>query len=109
MQDALEVLKQVLPVYLLIIAGALLRLAGVTRREHDDGILHLVFHVMYPCFILDKILGSDSVRDPGAVAWGIGMGMLFTLTGFAMAWLGARLLGYERGNGKRTFTVATGV
>jgi len=108
-QGAVEVLKQVLPVYLLLVAGAALRRGGVTRREHDEGVLHLVFHVMYPCFILDKILGSESVRDPGAVVWGIGVGMLFALVGFGMAWLGASLLGYERGNGKRTFTVATGV
>lgn len=108
-EGAGEILKQVLPVYLLLIAGAVLRRTGVTRREHDDGILHLVFHVMYPCFILDKILGAESVRDFGAVAWGIGLGMLFPLLGCGISWLVAGLLRYERGTGKRTFALTAGL
>lgn len=106
---AVEILRQVLPVYVLIIAGAVLRRVGLTKREHDDGILRLVFHVLYPCFILDKILGSESVRDPSAVAWGIGLGFLFPVLGFGLAWLCAGLLGYQRGTGRRTFTLSAGV
>ena len=105
----LEVLRQVLPVYLLMLLGALLRRLGLTRREHDDGILHLVFHVMYPCFIVDKILGSDSVRELSSVAWGIGTGFGLTVGGMAIAWLFAGLLRYERGTGKRTFALSAGV
>lgn len=104
-----EVVRQVMPVYLLMLLGALLRRIGLTRREHDDGILHLVFHVLYPCFIIDKILGSDSVREVSSVAWGIGTGFSLTVVGFGIAWLVASLLRYERGNGKRTFALSTGV
>ncbi|MCH7225331.1 AEC family transporter [Haloferula sp. A504] len=105
----LEVLRQVLPVYLLMLLGAILRRVGMTRREHDDGILHLVFHVLYPCFIIDKILGSESVRDVSAVAWGIGTGFSLTVAGFGIAWVAAGLLRYERGTGKRTFALSAGV
>lgn len=109
MNSGIEVLQQVLPVYLLILAGAALRWSRLTRREHDDGILHLVFHVMYPCFIIDKLVGSESVRDPGSVAWGIGLGFAFPVIGMAMAWLVSGWLNYEKGNGRRTFTLASGV
>lgn len=105
----LDILKQVLPVYLLLIAGAALRRMGVTRRENDDGILHLVFHVMYPCFILDRVLGSESVRDFSTVAWGIGLGFLFPIVGMLMAWWVAGLLGYAKGTGRRTFALTSGV
>jgi len=106
---AIEVLRQMLPVYLLIAVGAILRRAGVTKREHDDGILHLVFTVMYPCFIVDKILGNESVRDVSAVAWGIGMGFSIPVIGMALAWVVASLLRYETGAGKRTFALTAGI
>jgi predicted permease len=108
-EAAIEVLRQMLPVYLLIALGALLRRIGITKRENDDGILHLVFHVMYPCFIVDKILGNDVVRDVGAVAWGIGVGFSIPVIGMALAWLVASLLRYEKGNGKRTFALTAGI
>lgn len=98
-----------MPVYVLILLGGLSRRTGLTRSEHDDGILRFVFHVLFPCFILDKILGSDSVRDPIAVLWGIGSGFAFVAIGIGIAWLVASSLGYERGTGKRTFALSAGV
>ncbi|GAA5482652.1 AEC family transporter [Haloferula sargassicola] len=107
--SALEVLKQVFPVYLLIIGGAVARKAGLVKRGNDDAVLQLVFHVMYPCFILDKILGAESVRSFGTVAWGLGTGFGLTVGGFTLAWLAAGVLRYQRGHGKRTFAVTAGV
>lgn len=109
MENAAEILRQVMPFYVLILAGAFSRWTGLTRGEHDDGILRLVFHVLFPCFILDKILGSESVRDPMAVLWGIGTGFGLVVIGFGLAWLGAGAMGYARGTGKRTFTLSAGV
>ena len=40
------VIASVLPVYLLMIAGAGLRKLGVIRKEHDAGIMQVVFGVM---------------------------------------------------------------
>lgn len=108
-EAAIEVLRQMLPVYLLIVLGAVLRRAGVTKRENDEGTLHLVFHVLYPCFIVDKILGNDVVRDLSAVAWGIGVGFSVPVIGMGLAWLAASLLRYEKGNGKRTFALTAGI
>lgn len=107
--SALEVLKQVFPVYLLIIGGAVSRRVGLVKRGHDEAVLQLVFHVMYPCFILDKVLGAESVRDFRSVAWGLSLGFGLTVTGFAIAWLVAKALGYQKGTGKRTFAVSAGV
>lgn len=109
MQGASGILQQVLPVYLLILVGAGLRRFGLTKREHDDGILHLVFQVLYPCLILDRILGNETVRDPATVAWGIGLGFLFPVVGFGIAWVVAGWLGYARGNGRRTFALSAGL
>ena len=103
------VLAAVLPVYLVILAGAILRKLRVLTVEQDEPVFRLVFNVLYPCLILDKILGSESVRDGAAVVWGIGIGFGLTVLGFAGAWLIAGLLRFQKGGGKRTFTLAAGV
>ncbi len=103
------VLAAVLPVYLLILAGALLRKIRVLRKDQDDPVFRLVFNVLYPCLILDKILGSESVRNPGSVLWGIGIGFGLTVLSFGGAWLAAGLLGFQKGTGKRTFALSSGV
>ncbi|KAB2640606.1 MAG: hypothetical protein DVB25_03730 [Verrucomicrobia bacterium] len=102
------VIISVLPVYLLIVAGAALRKAGLLRHEHDAGAMQLVYSVMLPCFILDQILGAEVLRSGAVVAWGIGLGFALLLSGLLTAWLMARIMGLERGTGLRTFTVAAG-
>ena len=103
------VLAAVLPVYLVILAGAILRKLRILTLDQDEPVFRLVFNVLYPCLILDKILGSESVRDGAAVVWGIGIGFGLTVLGFAGAWLLAGLLRFQKGGGKRTFTLAAGV
>jgi len=102
------VINAVLPVYLLIVAGALLRKTGVLRHEHDAGVMQVVYAVMLPCFMLDKILGAEVLRSGAVVVWGIGLGFGLLLSGLLIAWGMARVLGLEVGTGRRTFTVAAG-
>ncbi len=102
------VIASVLPVYLLIVAGAVLRRTGVIRREHDAGVMRVVFAVMLPCFILDKILGSAVLRSGPVVLWSIGLGFGFILLGILIGLVVGRLTGLERGTGMRTFALAAG-
>jgi len=104
-----EILRSVLPAYLLIIAGLVLRRVGVLRREHDQGVMHVVFHVMYPCFILDKILGSEAVRSLPKVAWPMALGFALPIAGIAIGWITGRCLGMQKGTGQRTFALSSGV
>jgi predicted permease len=103
------VLAAVLPVYLVILAGAILRKLRILTPDQDEPVFRLVFNVLYPCLILDKILGSSSVRNGQDVMWGIGLGFGLTVLGFAGAWFLAGLLRFQKGAGKRTFTLSTGV
>lgn len=97
-----------LPVYLIIVAGAVLRKAGVIRQEHDAGILQLIFLVMLPCFILDKILGSEVLRSGPVVLWSIGLGYGLIVVGILLGLLVGRLIGLEHGTGMRTFALSAG-
>lgn len=103
------VIVSVLPVYLLIFTGALLRKGGILKSEHDDGVMRVIYNVLYPCFILDKILGHEVLRSGPTVAWGMGLGFTLPLAGVAIGWCVARLFGLHRGTGLRTFAIASGL
>ena len=103
-----DVVVSVLPVYLLIVAGVVLRATGIMRKEHDEGVMRVVYTVMLPCFMLDKILGSAVLKSGGVVLSSIGLGFGLLVVGMAMGWAVGRLIGLERGTGMRTFALASG-
>jgi predicted permease len=104
----LDVVASVLPVYLLILAGAMLRRTGIVRKEHDEGVMRVVFTIMLPCFMLDKILGSEVLRSGTVVLSAMGIGFGLILVGISIGFVVGRLLGLERGTGMRTFALASG-
>lgn len=103
------VLEAVIPVYLLAGAGVVLRRLRVLTPEVDGSLLRLVIHFLYPCLILDKVLGNDLVLIPSVVISGIGVGFGIIMLGYVVAWIVSRFLGMKRGSGSRSFTVAGGV
>jgi predicted permease len=105
----LVIIEKLLPVLILLIGGALARRVGVVRRDDDAVIMRLTVHVLFPCFILDNVLGNTVVRDPSVVVWGFGLGAALVVIGIGTGLLGGRLLGLERGTGQRTFALSTGV
>ena len=114
-QEGLEVvsieivLQAVLPVYPIAGAGFFLRKTRFLTSELDGGLLKLVIHFLYPCLILDKVLGNELLREPAVVGWGIGLGFGLVMVGFALSWGVSRILGMRKGSGSRTFTLAGGV
>jgi predicted permease len=102
------VIASVMPVYLLIVAGAALRRSGILLREHDEGVMRMVFSVMLPCYILDKILGSEVLRSGSAVFWSIGLGFGLILAGILIGLAVGRIMGLEKGTGMRTFALSSG-
>lgn len=103
------IIVAVLPAFLLIMLGAVLRRAKILRSEHDEPVMHVVFHVMYPCFILSKMLGSEALRNGSVVAWSIGIGFSELLVGGLVGFLFGILLRLEKGNGLRTFAFSVGI
>jgi predicted permease len=103
-----DIVSSVLPVYLLIVAGAVLRWTGVVRKEHDEGVMRVVYTVMLPCYMLDKILGSEVLRSGTTVLSGMGLGFGLIMAGIAIGLAVGRLIGLERGTGMRTFALAAG-
>ena len=103
-----DVLASVMPVYLLLAGGVLLRRTGVLRREHDDGIMRAVYVVMLPAFMLDKILGSEVLRSGTVIFSAVLTGLAMMVMGMLIGFVVGRLIGLERGNGMRTFALTAG-
>jgi len=98
----------VLPVYLLMIAGALLRRTQVLPRECDVPVMQVVYRVMLPCYILDKILGTAVLKSGSAVVWSMGLGFGLLVGGILLGLVVGRVMGLERGTGMRTFAISSG-
>ncbi len=103
-----DVIASVLPVYLLMIAGAVLRRTGILPGEYDVPVMQLVYRVMLPCFMLDKILGSTVIKSGSVVVWSIFLGFGLIMVAILIGLAVGRLLGLERGTGMRTFALSSG-
>ncbi|MFD2257372.1 AEC family transporter [Luteolibacter algae] len=102
------VVLAVLPIYLLTLGGAVLRKLGVLRHDHDVGVMHVIFSVMLPCFILDKMLGSEVLRSAGVLFTGAGLGFSFIIIGLVVGYGTGKIIGLIPGNGIRTFALTSG-
>lgn len=102
------IVLSVLPIYLLIVGGAILRKTGVLRQEHDTPIMHMVFSVMFPCFILDRMLGAEALQNTQTLATGVGLGFAFIAAGIAIGYLVGKMIGLAPGTGIRSFALASG-
>jgi len=103
-----DVVASVLPVYLLLVGGAFLRWSRVLLKEHDDGVMRVVYTIMLPAYMLDKILGSEVLRSGSVVLSSIGLGFGLMLVGWLIGMAVGRAMGFERGTGLRTFSLAAG-
>lgn len=109
MQQFLPLIAAVIPIYLLLVVGGVLRRVRVLTPDMDSGLMRLVIHVLYPALILDKILGNRLLRDPEVVAWGVGLGFGIIVCGLAVGLGLGRLVGLKRGSGCRSFALTSGI
>ena len=103
-----EVLLSAMPVYILILLGVVFRWTGAIAKEHIDGITRLVYSVLVPCFIIDKILGSESIKAGSIIFSSIALGFGMIAVGILIGYLFGWLIGLEKGHGRRTFALASG-
>lgn len=109
MISASAIISAVLPAYLLILLGVVLRKISLLRKEHDEPLMHAVYHIMYPCFILDKILGSEALRGGSVVGWSLTIGFCELLVGMAVGIVVGRWIQLQKGGGLRTFAFSVGI
>ena len=102
-------LSAVLPVFLIMGAGAALRRVRLLTPEGDGVLLALAVNVTYPCFIIENIVGNAALRDPANIWLPMLCGALFMIGGGALTWLVAPLFGLKHPPVRRTFALACSI
>lgn len=102
-------LALVLPVFVVIAAGAGARRLGWLRPEADESLLRLVVNFLYPCLIFDNVLGNEALRAPGNLLAGPALGFVTMGGGILAAYAVARRAGFAVGAGLRTFAFSVGI
>lgn len=109
MLDFASILTVILPVYLIMGAGAAVRKIGILPREADAGMMRLTIVLLTPSLILERVVGNASVMEPAPVLVAAGLGYALVAFGIALSYFAAPLIGLKRHEGRRTFAVASGL
>lgn len=109
MLDFASILTVVLPVYLTMAAGFILRKRGLLTAEVDAGVMRLCVILLTPCLILDRVVGNESVMNPMSVLVASGLGFVLVAFGIALSYFAAPLIGLRKNEGRRSFAVSTGL
>ncbi len=107
--DYLSLLKVVAPVFLIIGAGYGIRLAGWLTAEADASLLRIVVNLLYPCLILDTILGNKALDQPANLVLAPLVGFVTVAGGYAVCYFAARLFGVTDARERRTFAFTAGI
>ena len=103
-----SLLGGVAPVFIIIAAGFVIRRLGWLTAEADRSLVRLTINLLYPCLILDSILGNSALSNIGGVLLPPLVGLATILIGLALCFAATRLLPLD-GRQARTFAFATGI
>ncbi|MGY8641549.1 MAG: AEC family transporter [Verrucomicrobiales bacterium] len=104
------ILIAIIPVFLVVGAGFFMqRRDWIGGEAVETGVMKLGLNVLIPCFILSVVPGNPALATALSASWAMGTGFVVIVIGFTMAFLIGRLARMKRGEGARTFTLATGI
>lgn len=105
----LSLLAAVAPVFLVVGAGWFIRRLRWLTAEADASLLRVVVNLLFPCLILDTILGNRALDQPGNLLLAPAVGFGTVVLGYAVSWFAAPLLGMREPRQRRTFAFTTGI
>ena len=103
------VLNAIIPVYLTMLVGALARRFKILPPEADNGLMRLSVNLLFPCLIIERLVGNPEVMNPGRVVLAAALGFGLVGVGILVSHLAAPLIGLKKGEGRRTFAMTTGI
>jgi predicted permease len=109
MLDFVSILNVILPVYLIMAAGAAMRKLRVLPQEADAGLMRVAIVLLTPALILERVVGNPAVMEPLPVAVAAGLGYGLVAFGIALSYFAAPLIGLKLHEGRRTFAVSSGL
>lgn len=109
MPSYVTILSATLPVFMVMGIGFLFHKRRWLNEEVEVGVMKLGLSLLFPCYIVSVIPGNPALTTVSSAVWAIGIGFVIILCGFGIAWLAATLGGIKKGQGLRTFTIASGI
>lgn len=104
-----SLLALVLPIFVIIAAGAGARRVGWLQSAAEESLLKLVVNLLYPCLIFKNVLGNEALRAPGNLLAGPLLGFVTMAGGILFAYAVAKRAGLTVGAGLRTFAFSVGI
>lgn len=109
MTDYLPLLLAVAPVFAIIGVGWGIRRIGWLTEEADASLLRVVVNLLYPCLILDTILGNRALAEAGNILLAPAAGFVTVAVGYALSYVAAPFFGVREMRARRTFAFTTGI
>ena len=109
MNDYLPLLLAVAPVFVTIGAGWGIRRAGWLTEEADTSLLRVVVNLLFPCLILDTILGNRALDSVGNLVLAPAVGFATVALGYGLCFLAAPIFGVRDARQRRTFAFTAGI
>jgi len=109
MPTYVQLLLLVLPVFVLIGIGVVVRRLHWIEGEAETSLIRLVVNVTYPCLIFESVAGNAALRSPGNLVVPPLLGFGITVLGIYAGLYVAKLIGLQIGTGLRTFALAVGI
>jgi hypothetical protein len=102
-------LGAVLPVFVVIAAGFVVRHARWLTSEADASLLRCTVNLLYPCLVIDSVLGNPALEKAGNVLLPPCVGAFTIFLGYGLGLLGTRVLRLRDPGEARTFSFASGI
>lgn len=103
------VFTAMLPIFVIIGSGFLVRRLGWLSEESDRSLMRLVVNLLYPAMILSFVLGNEALRQPSNLILPPLVGMTTIVAGFGIAMLVARRFKIGDQRECRTFAFSAGM
>jgi predicted permease len=109
MHEYLQILGNVIPLFLIMGVGAAVRRARILNEQADRTMLDLCVHLLLPCLILDHVMASEALRRSDNLIWSPLLGFICTAGSILVAWVAARLWSFSQSAQARTFSYVAGI
>jgi predicted permease len=105
----LQLLLLILPVFLIIAIGVVLRRVHWVEGAAETSLIRLVIYLCMPCLIFETIVGNAAMREPGNLILPPLVGFGTSVATILAAYQVGKWHGLTSGTGLRTFALSAGL
>lgn len=99
----------VAPVFLIIGTGYAIRRVGWLTADADASLMRVIVNLLFPCLILDTILGNPALAKAGNIFLAPAVGFGTVVLGFIVSYFLAPLFSIREPHQRRTFAFTVGL